>query len=192
MCRSRRELRHLRQWHAACTTFAGQIKAKMSDLGIEQKPLGIDLMELPMLRALEAEGIEIVDGQQAMLDAREVNTPDEIELLKVAAGMVDATYMDIAKAIRSGARESDLVAIAHEKLYAMGSERVECVNSVAGPCGAPHSTPSPTGSSSAPWMTAGRSGSSDTFTNPLTRSRFGPASWEIASRKSCRVLSEIG
>ena len=119
--------------------FAKQIKSKMIDLGIEKKPLGIDLMELPMLRALEAEGIEIVDGQQAMLDAREIKTPDEIELLKVAAGMVDATYMDVAKAIRPGARESDLVAIANEKLYAMGSERVECVNSVAGPRGAPHS-----------------------------------------------------
>ena len=44
------------------------------------KPLGIDLLELPMLRALEAEGIEVVDGQQAMLDAREVKTADEIEL----------------------------------------------------------------------------------------------------------------
>jgi Xaa-Pro dipeptidase len=119
--------------------FAKQIKGKLVDLGIEKKPLGIDLMELPMLRALEAEGIEIVDGQQAMLDAREVKTPDEIELLKVAAGMVDATYMDVAKAIRPGARESDLVAIANERLYAMGSERVECVNSVAGPRGAPHS-----------------------------------------------------
>src|SRR5262249_1962512 len=97
--------------------FAKQIKNKMIDLGIDKKPLGIDLMELPMLRALEDEGVEIVDGQQAMLDAREVKTPDEIELLKVAAGMVDATYMDIAKAIRPGARESDLVAIANERLY---------------------------------------------------------------------------
>ena len=38
-----------------------------------------------------------------------------------------------------GARESDLVAIAHERLFSMGSERVECVNSVSGPRGAPHS-----------------------------------------------------
>ena len=119
--------------------FAKQIKAKLVELGIDKKPLGIDLMELPMLRALEAEGIEVVDGQQAMLDAREIKTADEIELLKVAASMVDATYMDIAKAIRPGTRESDLVAIANERLYSMGSERVECVNSVAGPRGAPHS-----------------------------------------------------
>jgi Xaa-Pro dipeptidase len=46
-----------------------------------------------MLRALEAEGVDVVDGQQAMLDAREIKTEDEIELLKAAAGMVDATYV---------------------------------------------------------------------------------------------------
>jgi Xaa-Pro aminopeptidase len=119
--------------------FAEQIKAKLTDLGIVDKPVGIDLMELPMLRALEAVGLEVVDGQQAMLNAREVKTAEEIELLKQAAAMVDATYVDISRAIRPGARESDLVAIAHEKLFKLGSERVECVNSVAGPRGAPHS-----------------------------------------------------
>ena len=119
--------------------FAKQISGVLSDLGLAGQPLGIDVMELPMLRALEAVGIEIVDGQQAMLNARECKTEDEIELLKVAAGMVDATYVDISKAIRPGVRENDLVAIAHDKLFRLGSERVECVNSVSGPRGAPHS-----------------------------------------------------
>jgi hypothetical protein len=111
----------------------------MADLGISGKPIGIDIMELPMIRALEAEGIEVVDGQQAMLDAREVKTPDEIELLKLASSMVDATYVDIVKAIRPGTRENELVAIANDRLYRLGSERVECVNSVSGPRGRPHS-----------------------------------------------------
>ena len=81
----------------------------------------------------------MVDGQQAMLDAREVKTADEIELLKMASAMVDATYVDIVRAIRPGTRENELVAIANDKLYRMGSERVECVNSVSGPRGRPHS-----------------------------------------------------
>ncbi len=76
--------------------FAKQIKKALVHFGIEKEPIGIDLMELPMLRALEKEGIEVVDGQQAMLDAREVKTADEIELLKMACAMVDATYVDIA------------------------------------------------------------------------------------------------
>jgi len=118
--------------------FARQIKKMLVHYGIDRQPLGIDLLELPMLRALEKEGIEVVDGQQAMLDARETKTPEEIQCLKVAASMVDATYYDICKAIRPGVRENELVAIAHDRLFRLGSERVECINSVAGPRGTPH------------------------------------------------------
>jgi Xaa-Pro aminopeptidase len=119
--------------------FARQIKKALVELGVANQPVGIDIMELPMIRALEAEGIEVVDGQQAMLDAREVKTADEIELLKLASSMVDATYVDIVKAIRPGTRENELVAIANDRLFRFGSERVECVNSVSGPRGRPHS-----------------------------------------------------
>jgi len=119
--------------------FARQVKAALVDLGVASLPVGIDVMELPMIRALEKEGIEVVDGQQAMLDAREVKTRDEIELLKIACAMVDAAYVDVVKAIRPGTRENDLVALVNDRLYRLGSERVECVNSVSGGRGRPHS-----------------------------------------------------
>ena len=119
--------------------FAKQIKKALVHYGIDKEPLGIDMMEIGMLRALEAEGIEVVDGQQALLDAREIKTEDEIELLKVGASMVDATYVDIARAIRPGTKENELVAIANDRLFRMGAERVECVNSVSGRRGRPHS-----------------------------------------------------
>jgi Xaa-Pro dipeptidase len=119
--------------------FAQQVKRVLTNYGIEKEPLGVDIMELPMLRALEKEGIEVVDGQQVMLDAREVKTPDEIELLKQAAAMVDAVYEDIARAIRPGTREHELVALANQKLFLLGAERVEAVNSVSGGRGKPHS-----------------------------------------------------
>jgi Xaa-Pro dipeptidase len=119
--------------------FAKQIKRVLTDYGLEKEPLGIDILELSMLRALEKEGIDVVDGQQAVLDAREVKTADEIELLKQAAGMVDAVYEDIARAIRPGTRENELVALANQKLFLMGAERVECVNAVSGGRGKPNS-----------------------------------------------------
>jgi hypothetical protein len=37
-------------------------------------PLGIDLVEPPMLFALRQEGIEVCDAQQVLLDAREVKS----------------------------------------------------------------------------------------------------------------------
>ena len=91
--------------------FAKQIKRILIDYGVEKEPLGIDILELSMLRALEKEGIEVVDGQQTMLDAREIKTADEVELLRQAASMVDAAYEDVVRAIRPGVKENELVAI---------------------------------------------------------------------------------
>ncbi len=118
---------------------ADDIERWLKEYGVEDKPIGMDIVDIPLIRELEKRNIQIVDGQQAMLDARIIKTPDEIELLKTAAAMVDATYEKIARAIRPGVKENDLVAIANYELYSMGSDLVECINSIAGPRGIPHS-----------------------------------------------------
>src|ERR1700736_2884847 len=84
-------------------------------------------------------GSRLSTDSRPFWNAREIKTVDEIELLKLAAAMVDATYVDIARAIRPGTRENELVAIANDRLFRLGSERVECVNSVWGQRGRPHS-----------------------------------------------------
>lgn len=118
---------------------AKEIKGYLQEFGVEDKPVGMDIVDIPLIRALEKEGIEVVDGQQAMIDARIIKTHEEIELLKTAAGMVDAAYEDIARAIKPGVKENELVAIANHTLYSMGSDLVECVNSISGKRGQPHS-----------------------------------------------------
>ena len=91
-----------------------------------------------MLHALEAQDIEVVDGQQAMLDAREIKTADEIDSLKVQLGWSMQPMSTLPD--QSGqAPANQLVAIAHDRLFRLGSERVECVNSVSGPRGKPDS-----------------------------------------------------
>ena len=50
------------------------------------------------------------DGQQVMLDAREVKSIDEIILLNIACAMVDGAYQLIAEQLKPGIRESELVA----------------------------------------------------------------------------------
>ncbi len=110
----------------------------LKEYGVEKKPVGMDIADIPLVRALEKKGLEIVDGQQVMLEARIIKTKDEIELLKVAAAMVDAAYEEIVRAIKPGVRENELVAVANHVLYTLGSDLVECVNSVAGERGKPH------------------------------------------------------
>lgn len=118
---------------------ADEVLKWLKEYGLEDKPLGIDITDIALLRELEKRNIEVVDGQKIMLAARIIKSPDEIELLKTAAAMVDAAYETIARAIKPGVKESDLVAIANKELYSMGSDLVECVNSISGSRGAPHS-----------------------------------------------------
>lgn len=110
----------------------------LKEYGVGKKPVGMDIADIPLIRTLEKRGLEIVDGQEVMLEARITKTKDEIELLKVSAAMVDAAYEEVVRHIRPGKRENDLVAVANHVLYSLGSELVECVNSVAGERGKPH------------------------------------------------------
>ena len=117
---------------------AKEIKEVLDREGVGDMRLGIDIIEIPVLEQLQALGITIVDGQQAMLTARQVKSSDEIILLNQAAAMVDAVYQDIYEALKPGMRESDVVALANKRLYELGSEHVEAINSIAGERCSPH------------------------------------------------------
>ena len=117
---------------------AKEIKAILEAEGVADMPLGIDVVEPPMLFELQKLGIEVRDGQQAMLQAREVKNIDELTLLNMASAMVDGVYQDIAEALKPGVRESDIVALATKRLYEMGSDCVEAINSIAGERCSPH------------------------------------------------------
>ncbi len=117
---------------------AKEIKSILDAEGVGDMPLGVDVVELPMIFELQRAGIEVRDGQQTMLQAREVKNIDELTLLNMASAMVDGVYQDIAEALKPGIRESDIVALATKRLYEMGSDCVEAINSIAGERCSPH------------------------------------------------------
>jgi Xaa-Pro aminopeptidase len=117
---------------------AKEIKEILKKEGVLDMPLGLDVCEPPMLFALQEEGIEVRDGQQMMLLAREVKSHDEITLLNIASSMVDGVYQDIAAALKPGVKESQIVALATKRLYEMGSDCVEAINSISGERCSPH------------------------------------------------------
>jgi Xaa-Pro dipeptidase len=118
--------------------LARTVKEIMQEQGVAGEPLGVDIAELPMVFALQKCGLKVVDGQQAMLDARQIKSKDEITLLTMAAAMVDGVYQTIFEALKPGIRENELVAIANKQLYDMGSDDVEAINAVSGERGYPH------------------------------------------------------
>ena len=80
--------------------------------GVADMPIGIDVVEPPFLFALQKLGLKVMDGQQVMLDAREIKSYDEITLLNTAAAMGDGVYQDIFEALKPGIRENEVVAMA--------------------------------------------------------------------------------
>ncbi len=117
---------------------AREIRDLLRAEGVADMPVGVDIVEPPMLAALEAEGIRVVDGQQVMLDAREVKSLDEIILLNTACAMVDGAYQRIAENLKPGIRESELVADVTKFLFDLGSEHVDNINAVSGERCSPH------------------------------------------------------
>ena len=123
---------------ARAEDVARKILVELEARGLHKDPVGVDVVELPVLFALQKEGLTVVDGQQLMMDVRVIKTQDEITLLNMACGMVDAAYEELYRFMRPGVRENECVALVNRVLYELGSEHVEGVNAISGERCSPH------------------------------------------------------
>jgi Xaa-Pro aminopeptidase len=117
---------------------ARKIRIELEKRGLMKEPLGVDIIEPPVLFALQREGIKVVDGQALMSEARVIKTQDEITLLNMSAMMVDAAYDKLYRAMKPGMRENEAVGLVSKVLYDLGSEYVEAVNAISGERCNPH------------------------------------------------------
>ena len=139
-------------WRAGISSWRGSIPEEVGvergnarrlagilrDHGLDGEPVGVDVVELPVLRALEAEGLDITDGHGFMQNIRAIKTADEIALLDHSAALVDGAYDELYRYLRAGVRENACVALVTRYLYENGSEEVEAVNSISGERCSPH------------------------------------------------------
>src|SRR6058998_2915091 len=63
--------------------WAAEIRDTMADLGVAGEPLGVDKMDTAGYLALTELGIRPVEVASVTVDAREVKTPEEVELMKI-------------------------------------------------------------------------------------------------------------
>jgi Xaa-Pro dipeptidase len=115
-----------------------EIRDILAGAGVAGLPVGVDFAEISTLFELQRQGVDVRDGQQVMLDARQLKSADEIALLTTAAAMVDGVYQEITDALKPGVRENEIVALANKRLYEMGSDDVESINAVSGERCNPH------------------------------------------------------
>ena len=117
---------------------AEEILDILKSAGVSKDRIGVDVAEAAMIFELQKVGLNLVDGQQIMLDARELKNIDEVTLLNQAASMVDGVYHMIYEELKPGVRENDIVAKANKMLYEMGSDDVEAINAISGERCSPH------------------------------------------------------
>jgi len=117
---------------------AEEIASILKSAGLAKMPIGVDIIEPPMMFELEKAGLKVKDGQQIMLEAREIKSADEIALLNRAAAMVDGAYDLINEKLRPGVRENDIVGMVNDFLYRHGSDDVEAINAISGERCNPH------------------------------------------------------
>src|SRR3982075_28115 len=117
---------------------AEEIASLIKEAGVADMPIGVDIIEPPMMFELQKAGLNVRDGQQVMLEAREIKSADEIALLNRAAAMVDGAYHLIHEQLKPGIRENDIVANVNQFLYMHGSDDVEAINAISGERCNPH------------------------------------------------------
>jgi Xaa-Pro aminopeptidase len=117
---------------------AKKIRLELEKRKLNNEAVGVDVIELPVLFALQAQGIKVVDGQQLMHQVRKLKTQDEVTLLNTACMMVDSAYEELYRFMRPGVRENECVGVVSKVLYDLGSEHVEGVNAISGERCSPH------------------------------------------------------
>jgi Xaa-Pro aminopeptidase len=117
---------------------ADKVRRSLEARGLLGEPVGVDVVEPAVLFALQRAGVQVVDGQQLLQEARVIKSQDEITLLDTACMMVDAAYDELYRALRPGVRENECVALVSKVLYDLGSEHVEGVNAISGERCSPH------------------------------------------------------
>jgi Xaa-Pro aminopeptidase len=96
--------------------WARSIRAALGEMGLERERLAVDKLDAAGFLALAEEGLGIVDVGPATVDAREVKTPEEVQLFALNGAIGDAMLADFEAAIRPGIREWELLAVLSDAL----------------------------------------------------------------------------
>ncbi|MEX1047656.1 MAG: Xaa-Pro peptidase family protein [Actinomycetota bacterium] len=113
--------------------WAKEIVGAMRDAGAEGNRLAVDKLGTPAVLALQAEGLQLADTGEITLDAREIKTPEEIELLRHNGEIGTKMLSAFESAIAPGVREQDLLAVLTDTLLRNGGEYLITRACVSGP-----------------------------------------------------------
>lgn len=118
---------------------AQHVKSLLKEHGVADLPCSIDYSSPYLVKALEDAGINVVDGNSWMMEARMVKTDEEVNLMSLAATCNEAGYGLLARELRPGMRENDAQALMSKAIYEAGAEYIEGWVVCSGPRTSPRS-----------------------------------------------------
>ncbi len=120
--------------------WAEMARRKLADLGITPKRIGVDAYSPAMAKVFPEvfSGVELVDGDQIILEARAVKTSEEIKCLRQAYAITAAGMEAGREFLRPGRKECEVLAECFKPMYYLGSEWTQCANIV---CSGPYTAP---------------------------------------------------
>jgi Xaa-Pro dipeptidase len=114
--------------------FTRALLDDLEEAGVKDQPLGVDFIDINMIRAFESAGVTWTDGMTPMMEARAVKSPDEQNGLRIVASICDAFHYEMSQFLKPGLTENQVAAFGFEYLYSFpGTEDVEDVIVSSGP-----------------------------------------------------------
>ena len=114
--------------------FTRSLINDLESAGVKDKPLGVDFIDINLIKVFQQQGIEWTDGMTPMMEARAIKSPDEVKAFSMVGSICDYVHYEITNFIKPGMTENQVAAFGFEKLYSIpGMEDVEDVIVSSGP-----------------------------------------------------------
>ena len=122
----------------AADTFSNEVRVLLGAHAPGNARLAVDKIMLHGLRALEAQGFEIMEGEEATEKARSVKGPDEIRAMRCASHACEVAVHEMERFARENVpigktSENDIWAVLHAENIRRGGEWIETRLLTSGP-----------------------------------------------------------
>ena len=105
--------------------FAAEVTELLRAHSGTNRRLGVDKIMVRGLRALEAQGLEVMEGEELTEKTRSIKGPDEIAALRCAQHACEAAVAEMQAATRPGLSEDEIWAHLHAGNIKRGGEWIE-------------------------------------------------------------------
>jgi len=114
----------------AADVFARDVAALMAEHSPGNLRLAVDKVMLHGLRALEAQGLQIMEGEEVTEKTRAIKGPDEIRAMRCASHACETAVAEMERFARAtvpggGVSENDIWAVLHGENIRRGGEWIE-------------------------------------------------------------------